>query len=485
MSMPTLIVALLALASHAALEPTVAWQDPDAPPPAKAAVVDIAPAIGTYLGTLQAGPARLRLVFRIERARGERGTGTMDSLDQGAMGIPVESIVLRADRSLVMRCRAVQGEFEGTLNAEATEIDGTWRQGGQELPLLLTRGEPPALKRPQEPKPPFPYASTEVRVPQTVDGITLAGTLTMPASSAPVPAVILITGSGPQDRDETLLGHKPFLVIADALTRAGVAVLRLDDRGVGGSTGSLETATTVDLARDTAAAIDWLAHQPGIDPGRIGLIGHSEGGLIAPMLATTRKDVAFMALLAGPAQRGDALLLEQIGLLAGASGVDAAGVDALRRTLSSLIERAKDPAPSQAELQGALRGALLAAASELPQGIYAILDPYPVMLASPWMRAFLAYDPAPALEQVRCPTLALFGGRDLQVPAGSNEPLARAALSKSGLGDRVTIRIVPGVNHLFQPCTTGGVAEYAQIETTIDPATLKELVDWIVATSTR
>ncbi|NCW40633.1 MAG: hypothetical protein EBV79_10470, partial [Betaproteobacteria bacterium] len=190
-----------------------------------------------------------------------------DSLDQGAMGIPVESIVLRADRSLVMRCRAVQGEFEGTLNAEATEIDGTWRQGGQELPLLLTRGEPPALKRPQEPKPPFPYASTEVRVPQTVDGITLAGTLTMPKNPGPVPAVILITGSGPQDRDETLLGHKPFLVIADALTRAGVAVLRLDDRGVGGSTGSLETATTVDLARDTAAAIDWLAHQPGIDPG--------------------------------------------------------------------------------------------------------------------------------------------------------------------------------------------------------------------------
>jgi pimeloyl-ACP methyl ester carboxylesterase len=297
--------------------------------------------------------------------------------------------------------------------------------------------------------------------------------------------VILITGSGPQDRDETLLGHKPFLVIADALTRAGVAVLRLDDRGVGGSTGSLETATTVDLARDTAAAIDWLAHQPGIDPGRIGLIGHSEGGLIAPMLATTRKDVAFMALLAGPAQRGDALLLEQTGLLAGASGVDAAGVDALRRTLSSLIERAKDPAPSQAELQGALRGALLAAASELPQGIYAILDPYPVMLASPWMRAFLAYDPAPALEQVRCPTLALFGGRDLQVPAGSNEPLARAALAASGLGDRAVVRVVPGVNHLFQPCTTGGVAEYAQIETTIDPTTLRELVDWVVLVSTR
>ncbi|MEY4534150.1 MAG: hypothetical protein RLZZ246_468, partial [Planctomycetota bacterium] len=244
-------------------------------------------------------------------------------------------------------------------------------------------------------------------------------------------------------------------------------------------------ATTVDLARDTAAAIDWLARQAGIDPERIGLIGHSEGGLIAPMIATTRKDVAFMALLAGPAQRGDALLLEQTGLLAGASGVDAAGVDALRRTLSSLIERAKDPAPSQAELQGALRGALLAAASELPQGIYAILDPYPVMLASPWMRAFLAYDPAPALEQVRCPTLALFGGRDLQVPAGSNEPLARAALAASGLGDRAVVRVVPGVNHLFQPCTTGGVAEYAQIETTIDPTTLRELVDWVVLVSTR
>jgi pimeloyl-ACP methyl ester carboxylesterase len=485
MSTPTLIVALLALTSHAALDPTLAWQDPDAPPPAMAAVVDIAPAIGTYLGTLQAGPARLRLVFRIERGRGERGTGTMDSLDQGALGLPVESVVLRADRSVTLRCGAVRGEFTGTLSADASEIDGMWKQGGRELPLLLVRGQPPELKRPQEPKPPFPYRSTDVKIEQDQDRITLAGTITMPESTASVPAVVLITGSGPQDRDETLMGHKPFLVLADALTRAGVAVLRLDDRGVGGSTGSLETATTVDLARDAAAAIDWLVKQPGIDPERIGLVGHSEGGLIAPMLAAARDDVAFMVLLAGPAQKGDALLVEQTGLLAAAGGADAAMVDALRRALADLIEQSNDPAAPAAELQGKLRGALLAKASELPPGVYEILDPYPETLASPWMRAFLAYDPVPTLEKVRCRTLALFGERDLQVSAGSNEPLARAALAAAGLGDRAVVRVVPGVNHLFQPCTTGGIAEYAQIETTIDPATLKELVDWVVLVSTR
>jgi pimeloyl-ACP methyl ester carboxylesterase len=307
----------------------------------------------------------------------------------------------------------------------------------------------------------------------------------MPDSKAPAAAVVLISGSGPQDRDETLMGHKPFLVIADALTRAGVAVLRLDDRGVGGSTGSLEPGTTVDFARDTAAAIDWLAKQPGIDPKRIGLVGHSEGGLIAPMLATSRDDVAFMVLLAGPAQRGDALLVEQTGLLAAAGGADAAMVDAMRRTLADLIAQAKDPAVPQAELQGKLRGALLAKASELPPGLYEIMDPFPVVLSSPWMRAFLAYDPVPTLEKVRCPTLALFGERDLQVPSASNEPLAQAALARAGLGERASIRVVPGVNHLFQPCTTGGIAEYAQIETTIDPATLKAMVEWIVSTSSR
>lgn len=476
----TIAIACLALTVAA---PAPAWQD-DEPAP-KAAVVDIEPAIGTYLGTLQAGPARLRLVFRIERARGERGAGTMDSLDQGAMGIPCESVVLRADRSVTLRCAAVRGEFVGTLNADASEIDGTWTQGGQDFPLLLVRGQPPELKRPQEPKPPFPYRTTDVKIDQAADRITLAGTLTMPESLEPVPAVILITGSGAQDRDETLLGHKPFLVIADALTRAGVGVLRLDDRGVGGSTGSLEAATTVDLARDTAAAIDWLAKQPGVDPKRIGLIGHSEGGLIAPMLATSREDVAFMVLLAGPAQQGDALLVEQTGLLAAAGGADAAVVDVMRRTLTDLIAQAKDPAVPQAELQGKLRGALLAKASELPAGVYEAMDAYPVMLASPWMRAFLAYDPVPTLERVRCPTLALFGERDLQVPPGSNEPLARAALAKTGLGERATIRVVPGVNHLFQPCTTGGLAEYAQIETTFDPATLKAMAEWIVTTSAR
>ncbi|MBM4052309.1 MAG: alpha/beta hydrolase [Planctomycetes bacterium] len=477
----SLIIVCLAFALTVAVPCSA--QD-DAPPP-KAAVIDIEPALGTFLGTLQAGPARLRLVFRIERGGGERGVGTMDSLDQGAMGIPVESIVLRADRSVTLRCSVVRGEFTGTLNADASEIDGTWAQGGQEFPLLLVRGEAPELKRPQEPKPPFPYRVIDAKIEQTTDRLTLAGTLTMPESTSPAPAVILITGSGPQDRDETLMGHKPFLVIADALTRAGVAVLRLDDRGVGGSTGSLETATTVDLARDTAAAIDWLSTQPGIDAKRIGLVGHSEGGMIAPMLATSRDDVAFMVLLAGPAQQGDALLVEQTGLLAAAGGADAAMVEVMCRTLADLIAQAKDPAVPQAELQGKLRGALLAKASELPEGLVEVFDRYPEMLSSPWMRAFLAYDPAPTLERVRCPTLALFGERDLQVSAASNEPLAQAALGKTGLGDRATIRVVPGVNHLFQPCTTGGVAEYAQIETTIDPATLKAMVEWIVTNSTR
>lgn len=458
---------------------------PEEPPAKRAARVDIEPVLGSFVGTLQAGPQRLRLVWKIERGEGTLGKGLMDSLDQGASDIPLDRVELRDDRSVTVRCRVAQGAFEGVLSADGASLEGTWTQGGAALPLLMQRGEPPALKRPQEPKPPFPYQVQEVKVPQPDGGFVLAGSLTRPEGTAPVPAVLLITGSGAQDRDESLMGHKPFLLLADALTRAGIAVLRVDDRGVGGSGGSMATATTEDLARDAAAAYDWLRAQPGIDPSRVGLLGHSEGGMIAAILAGRRPDVGFAVLMAGPAQPGDALLVEQAGLLTGAAGADAAFVDALRKVLATLVAKAKDPTLAPAELAGALRGMLLASASDLPAGCYEVLDPYVAMLSSPWSRWFVAWDPAPALAAMRCPTLALYGERDLQVPAGSNAPLARAAFDAGGLGERATVRVVPGANHLFQACTTGSAMEYAQIEMTIDPSTLKELVDWVRTTTAR
>jgi uncharacterized protein len=338
----------------------------------------------------------------------------------------------------------------------------------------LVRGPLPAPARPQEPQPPFPYDSTDVSYRS--GDLTLAGTLTRPAGDGPFPAVLLLTGSGPQDRDETIAGHKPFLLLADTLTRAGYAVLRTDDRGVGGSGGDLGQATYDDLTADALAGIAFLQGRPEVDRGRIGLLGHSEGGYLAPLVTQRAAGaVSFVVLMAGPAVTGeDVLALQnrmileqagappeqvqsQVGYIHELSRLLAAGDDDGARALSRarITEQAatlpEDQRPSPEEIE-----------AQLP--------------VSPAFRAFVTYDPAPALAALDVPVLAFFGGKDLQVPPEQSEPAMRELLA----GDPgATVRVLPGLNHLMQPAITGSPVEYGAIETTIAPEVLDLVTGWL------
>lgn len=340
-----------------------------------------------------------------------------------------------------------------------------------------TAASPPTLLRPQTPAPPFPYRAEEVAFDNAVGGSHLAGTLTLPAGRGPFPAVVLITGSGLQDRDETILGHKPFLLWADTLTRRGVAVLRVDDRTVGGSTGDVTTATTADFAGDVQAAVAFLRTRRDIDARRIGLMGHSEGAVIAPIVAARDPRIAFIVLLAGSGEDGETLMLHQKRLVELAMGVPPAVEDQAQvnmRRLEDAVRTAPDQAAADARLAAAWRAALTAQGAPGDMPVPAAVK----VLAQPWMRWFLAYDPRPTLGKVRCPVLAVGGSKDLQVPAAENLAGIRAALA----ADRdVTAVELPGLNHLLQTATTGSPAEYAAIPETVAPSALTLVSDWIVA----
>src|SRR5271157_1417584 len=279
--------------------------------PAKPSDID-----GAWMGSLDLGNVKLRVVFHIVNT--EDGLiATMDSPDQGANGLPTTS-VKREGSSLKIEAKGIGGVFEGKIAADLQSIDGTFTQMGSAHPLLLKRVKDQAeleLKRPQNPVKPYPYREDEVTYDNKEQNVTLAATFTIPQGTGPFPAVLLITGSGPQDRDESLLGHKPFLVLSDYLTRHGIAVLRADDRGFAKSTDTFATATTADFATDTEAGVAYLKSRPDV-AGRIGLIGHSEGGIIAPMVAARNPDVAFIVMMAGSGVPGDQILVEQSRLIA-------------------------------------------------------------------------------------------------------------------------------------------------------------------------
>src|SRR5271165_3678499 len=275
--------------------------------PAKPSDID-----GAWLGTLDLGSMKLRVVFHIVDT--EDGlTATMDSPDQGAKGIPTNSVTRDAS-SLKIEIKSIGGAFEGKIAADLSSIDGTFTQLGSAHPLALKRVKDQSeleLKRPQNPVKPYPYRDEDVSYDNKVQNVTMAATLTIPQGKGAFPAVVLITGSGPQDRDESLMGHKPFLVLSDYLTRHGIAVLRADDRGTAKSTGDFKTATTADFATDTEAGIAYLKTRSEVDPHKIGLIGHSEGGVIAPMIAARNKDVAFIVMMAGTGVPGDEVIVAQ------------------------------------------------------------------------------------------------------------------------------------------------------------------------------
>jgi len=463
-----------------------------APPAGAAAGEAKAPSLeGAWLGTLKVPGMDLRVVFNITAKADGALSGTLDSPDQGATGIAL-SRVSRENGRVTIEVSAVHGRYEGTLSADGAEVSGKWTQGGIALDLPLKRvKEAPKLQRPQEPKRPYPYRDEEVTYPNTRDGITLAGTLTMPGAGAPFPAVILISGSGQQDRDESVFGHRPFLVLADYLTRRGIAVLRVDDRGVGGSQGDAAQATSADFARDVLAGVAYLKTRQEIDPTRIGLIGHSEGGLIAPLVATQARDVAFIVLLAGTGVPGDVIIEKQIANLLQTGGADQTAIDAAlaaQRRVYEIVKNEADPNRAKEKVRAIVQESLAKLDEKQKEALRGMeshyLDAQVQAATSPWFRFFITHDPKTVLRRVRCPVLALNGELDKQVLSQDNLPAIEQALREGG-NTRVTIRELPGLNHLFQTAKTGNVDEYARIEETMSPRALETVAQWIEAQTGR
>ncbi|MGJ5817509.1 alpha/beta hydrolase family protein [Paludibaculum fermentans] len=430
-------------------------------------VAQKSPVVGSWEGSLEAGGTQLRLRLHISQDAAGTLLSKFDSPDQGAIGVPVTSTSFQ-DGVLKWEVATLRASFEGKLNTAGTEIEGRFEQGRQSRLVLKRMEEVEERKRRQEPRPPYPYQVEDVKFPSKAAGVTLAGTMTIPRGAGPFPAVALITGSGPQDRDEALRGHKPFAVLADHLTRQGIAVLRYDDRGIGQSTGTFATATSTDFSRDAEGALDYLIGRKDVDPKRVGLAGHSEGGIIAPMVAARRPEVAFVVMLAGTGVTGAEVIVEQ-----GARQMAAAGESdekirkdtELQMKIVAVVASEKDNAAARIKLL-----------EILPAGELAEREAR--RMTTPWMREFLFYDPAPALEKVKCPVLAVNGEKDLQVLPDQNLPRIEAALKKGGNRDFSIVRL-PGLNHLFQTATTGAAAEYAQIEETMAPVLLDTVSRWI------
>lgn len=445
--------------------------------PAKPSDID-----GTWAGVLDTGTAKLRIVFHITNTA-DGLSATMDSPDQGANGLPVTAVTRNAS-ALKLELKQAGAAFEGKLDEALTTIDGTWSQGGSSAPLILKRAKDADAaqverRRPQTPVKPYPYREEDVSYPNKAASITLAGALTIPPGTGPFPAVLLIAGSGRNDRDESLpmFGHSPFLVLSDYLTRKGIVVLRADKRGVGKSGGDYSTATTSDFASDAEAGVAYLVTRPEVDRRKIGLIGHSEGGVIAPIVAAADPTVAFIVLMAGSGVPGIDIIVEQTLLIAEASGQsheEAEKGAAEERKILTMVEQEKDDAVLAKKLREVL-------GDKIPE---ATLNNQIKALSSPWYREFIQYDPATALRKVTCPVLALIGEKDLQVPPDQNLPAIRKALEAGG-NKNFEVEELPGLNHLFQPAKTGSPAEYGDIELTISPVALEKISSWILKQAPR
>lgn len=434
---------------------------------------------GTWRATLARDGKDLRLILRISTS--ERGTrARLDSPDMGVAGLDVAELSREGDR-VHLRVPVANVTFDAELGDQAMRMGGAWQREGQP-PVRVTFSRAPAPapvagQRPQAPRPPFPYAVEPVRVANASAHIALAGTLTLPQGRGPFAAAVLITGSGPQDRDETAYGHKPFAVLADHLTRNGIAVLRLDDRGVGESGGDFGSASIADFASDARAAVDFLAARPEIDARGIGLIGHSEGGIVGPLAATHNPAVAYLVLLAAPGTGMAELLLSQRRMAGAMQGQDAASLTAYESALARLYEaagKAKNRAAARADITALLTPAqmrqLRITAAQTP----AMIEEF----SSDWLRDALHYDAASTLGALSVPILALNGSLDQQVGADVNLGAIRQATANN---PKVTTLKLDGLNHMFQSARNGAIAEYAEITQTFAPTALDTISAWISA----
>ncbi|MGH9874827.1 MAG: alpha/beta hydrolase family protein [Pyrinomonadaceae bacterium] len=439
---------------------------------------------GNWSGALDVGTFKLRLVLKISKSAEGKLTATVDSLDQNAKDLVVDTITFE-EGTLKFEMKALGASYVGTLSKDGTQLTGKFTQGGV-LPLDFSRVTDVSqmeLKRPQTPKKPYPYKEEDVSYENNQDQVKLAATLTLPPGNGPFPAVILITGSGAQDRNESILGHQPFLVLADYLTRRGIAVLRADDRGMGGTSKGGRNDTTENYAGDALAGVEFLKTRKEINAKQIGLIGHSEGGMAAPMAATRSNDVAFIVLMAGPGISGGTLLRKQIGLIAAAECEKevARAMEEGQQLMTTVLQEKDDAVARQKLHEGAVKRT--EAAKKKLDTQLANADAQSIVWATPWFRYFLSYDPRPTLMKVRVPVLAINGEKDLQVPAKEDLEAIDQALKDAGNKD-YKIVLLPDLNHLFQTTKTGAPSEYAESEETLAPIALQTIGDWIAAHTT-
>jgi len=426
----------------------------------------------------------LTIVFNLSKNDSGVYSSTLDSPDQGAMGIPTESTTITGD-SILIKIPIVQGFYSGKIIYDEMKIEGKWSQGGMSLDLVVNKVDKiEKPERPQEPKEPYPYNSEEVLFENEIDGVVLAGTLTIPIDGNNFSAVVMISGSGGQDRNEELLGHKPFLVISDYLTRNGIAVLRFDDRGIAQSTGDHSLATSEDFAKDVLAAVQFLKERKDINKTKIGLIGHSEGGMIAPLAAIQSDDVAFIVMMAGLGIPGDSILYLQGELIQRAEGMSEEEIKKsvkLQREIFSIVKNSNDEGKLDKELREKFYAEYATMTEEEKSKLgdpEVYLNMQIKTITSPWFKYFLRFDPTPVLEKVKCPVLAINGEKDLQVPPKENLSAIKSALEKVG-NKNFEVKMLPGLNHLFQTSTTGKISEYGKIEETISPVALQTILDWI------
>ena len=432
---------------------------------------------GKWYGLLKVNKIEVRIDMNIVRTEGGY-VSTMDSPDQGALGVFVDTTEFKNPD---FRFKIVKGgiEFRGEYTAKNT-IKGLFFQRGMSIPLEFGREEfgysedlgAELNRKPQEPFKPYSYYTEEVTFLNKKDKVMLSGTLTLPTKYGKYPVVVLISGSGPQNRDGEVLGHKPFLVLSDYLTRNGIGVLRYDDRGVGKSTGVFKGATSFDFSKDVEAAVVFLKSRKEIDKKNIGLIGHSEGGAIAPMVAARLKEVDFIVLLAGPGISGGETLLIQQELIGRSQGVTEEKLQEIRKMNQgayAVMEANKDTSLLKSQIKDYYQNIL--------QDVE-MAELYAEQLSGRWMQYFITYDPRTSLEKVKCPVLALNGLKDIQVPSRVNLEAIRSVLENSG-NVSVTIKEFPSMNHLFQECVTGNLEEYATIEETMSPIVLQVIEKWI------
>jgi hypothetical protein len=413
--------------------------------------------IGDWQGKIQ--PIGMPVVIHFKMAADKSYKGTLDSPSQNAFGMVLDQVEIHVDE-VTAKSEKPAFSFHGKYNGKTDTLVGTWSQSGQTLALTLTRGST-GVHRPQEPKPPFPYESKEVSF-QSKDNVTLSGTITSPVGAGPYRAVVLVSGSGPNTRDEPIFGHKPFLLLADWMSRHDIVVLRYDKRGTGKSTGDYSAAKMSNFADDASAAVDFISKYPNVDQHKIGLLGHSEGGDVAPMVATRRADIVFIAMLAGPVVTGYEILKSQY---------EYAFPDvknrAVQLSILEVVRTTKDTAKLKEKVSEILKAN--GASAEL-------IAKAMKQLTSPWFADFVSYDPAPTLKSLTCPVVAIYGEHDVQVPVKLNVPLINdiAAHNKN-----ITVIVVPKANHLFQDSKTGAISEYGEIEQTMSPAVLEQISTWI------